>query len=43
MSDFRCPYYYWDGSQWRCTKTDDYLNLHDFDRSEERRVGKECL
>lgn len=31
MSDFRCPYYYWDGSQWRCKKSDDYSNLHDFD------------
>ncbi|MEA4934072.1 MAG: hypothetical protein VB071_10935 [Lawsonibacter sp.] len=31
MSEFRCPNYYYDGSQWRCTKTGDYLTLHDFD------------
>lgn len=31
MGSFRCPYYWWDGSNWRCRKTSDYLTLHDFD------------
>lgn len=43
MGDFRCPYYYWDGSQWRCKHTNDYLDLHDFDThcTDEKRC-KEC-
>ena len=32
MSDFRCPFYWWDGKHWRCMKIpNDYLSLHDYD------------
>ncbi len=32
MSDFRCPRYWWDGSQWRCQNLpNDYLSSYDFD------------
>jgi len=32
MGSFRCPYYWWDGNNWRCRKLgDDYLNSYDFD------------
>ena len=31
MSDFRCPYYYWDGD-WKCEKSSDQKATHyDFD------------
>ena len=30
MSDFRCPFYYYDGS-WRCVKVSGCLSLHDYD------------
>lgn len=32
MSDFRCPYYWWDGKHWRCLKIpNDYLSRYDYD------------
>ena len=31
MSEFRCPFYYWDGANWRCAKISDYLSGYDFD------------
>lgn len=31
MGSFRCPYYWWDGSHWRCLKISDYLSSYDFD------------
>lgn len=31
MSDFRCPYYYWDGG-WKCEKSSDQkATYYDFD------------
>ncbi|MDD6396478.1 MAG: hypothetical protein PUB37_09915 [Firmicutes bacterium] len=31
MSNFRCPYYYWEAGHWRCMKIKDNLTLHDYD------------
>lgn len=31
MSSFRCPFYYYDGGKWRCTRVSSALSSYDFD------------
>ena len=31
MSDFRCPYYYYENGEWKCLHCSGNSTLHDFD------------